>query len=73
LRLQIIDSGGELQSHGIRLIQPVLDQVPYDAELVLCYGVACLFDWAQNRYYPDWMEVVEAQIGRFHIYGHEYR
>jgi len=73
LRFLNIYSGGERQSHGIRLIEAVLHEVPHFAELKLCYDVACVFESALYRYNPDWMEVVEARIGRFHISGHEYR
>jgi hypothetical protein len=73
LRFLNIYGGGERQSHGIRLIEAVLHEVPHFAELKLCYDVACVFESALYRYNPDWMEVVEARIGRFHIYGHEYR
>jgi len=73
LRFLNIYGGGERQSHGIRLIEAVLHEVPHFAELKLCYDVACGFESTLYRYNPDWMEVVEARIGRFHIYGHEYR
>jgi hypothetical protein len=73
LRLLNIYGGGELQSHGIRLIDVVLHVVPHLAELKLCYDVACVFESALYHYTLDWMEVVEARIGRSHIYGHEYR
>jgi len=73
LRFLNIYGGGEWQSHGIRLIEAVLHEVPPITELKLCYDVACVFESALYRYNPDWMEVVEAPIGRLHIYGHEYR
>jgi len=73
LRFLNIYGGGEPQSHGIRLIEAVLHEVPHFPELKLCYDVACVFESALYRNNPDWMEVVEARIGRFHIYGHEYR
>jgi len=49
----------------------VLHEVHHFAELKLCYDVACVFERALYRYNPDWMEVFEARIARFHIYGHE--
>jgi hypothetical protein len=73
LRCLNIYGGGERQSHGIRLIEAVLHEVPHFAELKLCYDVACVLESAVYHYNPDCMEVVEARIGRFHIYGHEYR
>jgi len=73
LRFQNIYGGGERQSHGIKLIEAVLHEVPHFAELKLCYDVDCVFESALYRYNPNWMEVVEVRIGRFHMYGHEYR
>ena len=73
LRFLNIYGGGEWQSHSIRVIEVGLHEVPHFAELKLCYDVACVFESALYRYNPDWMEVVEARIGRFHIYGHEYQ
>jgi len=73
LRFLNIYGGGEWQSHSIRLIEAVLHEVLHFAKLKLCYDVACVFESALYHYNPDWMEVVEAQIGKFHIYGHEYR
>jgi len=67
-----IYGGGERQSHGIALIEAVLQEVPHFTELKLCYDVACMFEGTLQRYNPDWMEVVEARIRRFHIYGLEY-
>jgi len=72
LRLLNIYGGGERQSHGIRLMEAVLHEIPHFAEMKLCYEVACVFESALYRYNPDWMAVVEARNGRFHIYGHEY-
>ena len=72
LRFLNIYGGGKRQSHGIRLIEAVLHEVPHVVELKLCRHVACMFDSALYRYNLDWMEVVEARIGRFHINGHEY-
>jgi hypothetical protein len=68
-----IYGGGERQSHGIILIEAVLHEVPHVAALKLCYDIACLFGNTLYRCNPDWMEVVEARIERFDIYGHEYR
>jgi len=73
LRFLNIYGGGERQCHRIRLIEAVLHEVPHFAELKLCHDVACVFESALYRYNPDWMEVVEARIGRFHLYAHEYR
>ena len=73
LRFLNIYSGGERQSHGIRLIEAVLHEVPHLADLKFCYDVACMFQSAPYCYNPDWIEVFEGQIGRFHIYGQEYR
>jgi len=73
LRFLNIYGDGEWQSHGIRLIEAVLHEVRHFAELKLCYDVACVFESALYPYNPDWMEVVEAGIGRVHIYGHEYQ
>jgi len=68
-----IYSGGERQSHTISLIKAVLHEVPHFAELKLYYDIACVGKSTMYRYNPDWMVVVEASIGRFHTYGHEYR
>jgi len=73
LRFLNIYGDGERQSHGIRLIEAVLHEAPHFAELKLCYDIACVFESALYRYNLDWMEVVEARIGRIHIYGHEYQ
>jgi hypothetical protein len=58
-RFLIIYGGGERQSHGIRLIEAVLHEVPHFAKLKLCYDVACVFESALYHYNLDWMEVVE--------------
>jgi hypothetical protein len=73
LRFLNIYGGGEGQSHSIALMEAVMHEVPHFAELKLCYDVAHIFEIALYRYNPDCMEVVEVQIGKFHIYGHQYR
>jgi len=73
LRILNIYGGGEQRRHGIWLIEAVLHEVANFAELKLCYELAWVFGSALDRYNPDWMEVVEARIGRLHIYGHKYR
>jgi hypothetical protein len=72
LRFLNIYGGGERQSNGIKLIEGGLHKVFHFAELKLSYDVACVFESSLYCYNPDWIEVVEARIGRFHIYAHQY-
>jgi hypothetical protein len=53
-------------------MEVVLHEVRHFAELKLCHDIAWVFESSLYCYNPDWMEVVEAWIGRCHIYGHEY-
>jgi hypothetical protein len=51
----------------------VLHEVHHVAKRKLCDVVACMHERALYCGNPDWMEVVEALIGRFHTYEHDYQ
>jgi len=70
LRFLKICGGGARLSNGVRLTEAVMHEVPDFAKLQLCYDVACVFESTVYYYNPNWMEGVEARIGRLHIYGH---
>lgn len=61
---------GERQTHVTGLLQNILTEKPDIKRLRLCYDVACTFGPAIKRLMPDHADMIEAKVGRFHIYGH---
>jgi hypothetical protein len=72
LRYLNMHGTGERHSHGIRLLQAILEEAPALQKLRLCYDVACVFGAAAQRaLVPEQAEKLDPAIGRFHIYAHK--
>jgi hypothetical protein len=72
LRYLNMHGTGERQSHGMRILQAILDEAPSLKRLRLCYDVACVFGAAAKRALPpEQAEKLDPAIGRFHIYAHK--
>ena len=71
LRYLNMHRSGERHTHGITLLDHILDESELDIRL--CYDVGCIFGPAIPRLLPlEKANRVMTAIGRFHIYAHQY-
>ena len=71
LRYLNMHRSGERHTHGIALLENILDES--ELEIRLCYDVGCVFGPAIQRLLPlEKANRITTAIGRFHIYAHQY-
>lgn len=69
LRYLNLHNSGERHSHGVALLKAIEEQSGA-TKMKLCYDIGCKCEASLTAVVPTLNNV---RIGRFHIYGHEYR